>query len=60
MFKLKALANIRPLIAGAVGLVVAVGAQAQSVLKIGEVPVFALPYVFFPRRRACRRRAAVA
>ena len=50
MFKLKALANIRPLIAGAVGLVVAVGAQAQSVLKIGEVnsykaqPAFLEPY----------------
>ena len=50
MFKLNALARIRPLIAGAAGLLVAVGAQAQSVLKIGEVnsykaqPAFLEPY----------------
>ncbi|MFC7458932.1 ABC transporter substrate-binding protein [Hydrogenophaga defluvii] len=50
MFKLNALARIRPLIVGAAGLLVAVGAQAQSVLKIGEVnsykaqPAFLEPY----------------
>jgi len=50
MFKLNAQAKIRPLLAGAVGLLVAVGAQAQSVLKIGEVnsykaqPAFLEPY----------------
>jgi len=50
MFKLNAQEKIRPLLAGAVGLLVVVGAQAQSVLKIGEVnsykaqPAFLEPY----------------
>ncbi len=50
MFKLNALATFRPLLAGAAGLLVAVSAQAQSVLKIGEVnsykaqPAFLEPY----------------
>lgn len=50
MFKLNVQAKIRPMIAGAAGLLVAVSAQSQSVLKIGEVnsykaqPAFLEPY----------------
>jgi branched-chain amino acid transport system substrate-binding protein len=50
MFKLNVQARIQPMIAGAVGLLVAVSAQSQSVLKIGEVnsykaqPAFLEPY----------------
>lgn len=50
MFKWKSATVIRPLVAGVASLVVAASAQAQSVLKIGEVnsykafPAFLEPY----------------
>jgi branched-chain amino acid transport system substrate-binding protein len=50
MFKWKDVGMIRPLMAGVAGLLVAAGAQAQAVLKIGEVnsykaqPAFLEPY----------------
>ncbi len=50
MFKLNDIAKMRPLLAGVAGLMMALGAQAQSVIKIGEVnsykaqPAFLEPY----------------
>jgi branched-chain amino acid transport system substrate-binding protein len=50
MFKFNEITSMRPLVAGIAGLLVALGAQAQSVLKIGEVnsykaqPAFLEPY----------------
>lgn len=50
MFKWKDIGVIRPLMAGVAGLLMAAGAQAQAVLKIGEVnsykaqPAFLEPY----------------
>lgn len=50
MFKLNDIAKMRPLLAGVAGLVMALGAHAQSVIKIGEInsykaqPAFLEPY----------------
>lgn len=50
MFKFNEIAKMRPLFAGVAGLVMVLGAQAQSVIKIGEInsykaqPAFLDPY----------------